>query len=57
MSEKERIKELENHIVGLAQEIERLHETVAYLTKKLFGSSSEKTSTLNLGLMSLFESV
>lgn len=55
MSEKERIKELENHIVGLEQEIERLHETVAYLTQKLFGSRSEKTSALNLGLMSLFD--
>ena len=55
MSETERIKTLENHIVKLEQENHRLHETVAYLTKKLFGRSSEKTSVLNLGELSLFD--
>jgi transposase len=55
MSEATRIETLENHILKLEQEINRLHETVAYLTKKLFGRSSEKTSVLNLGAMSLFD--
>ena len=53
MSETERIEALENHILKLEQENKRLHETVAYLTKKLFGRSSEKTSVLNLGGMSI----
>lgn len=55
MSETERAEALENHIVTLEQEIKRLHETVAYLTKKLFGRSSEKTAVLNLEGISLFD--
>src|SRR5690606_5498026 len=33
----------------------RLQDTVDYLTRKLFGKSSEKTSSLDLGQMSLFD--
>ncbi|CQR74728.1 Transposase IS66 family protein [Sporomusa ovata DSM 2662] len=55
MSEAERIEALENHILKIEQENKHLHETVAYLTKKLFGRRSEKTSVLNLGEMSLFD--
>jgi transposase len=55
MNETERIEVLENHILKLEHENKRLHETVAYLTKKLYGRSSEKTSSLNLGEMSLFD--
>ena len=45
----------ENRIVELEQECKRLHDTVEYLTRKLFGKSSEKTSTLSLGQGSLFD--
>lgn len=53
-----RITELEQdnkRIVALEQENKRLHDTVAYLTRKLFGRSSEKTSALSIGQISLFE--
>jgi hypothetical protein len=39
----------------LEQENKRLHDTVEYLTRKLFGRSSEKTSALALGQISLFD--
>src|SRR5208337_3756808 len=53
-----RITELEQdnkRVPALEQENKRLHDTVAYLTKKLFGKSSEKTSSLSEGQMSLFD--
>jgi hypothetical protein len=53
MSAAEQIKTLENRISELEQENKRLHDTVDYLTRKLFGRSSEKTSALSLGQMSL----
>ena len=54
MSPAEQITTLENRILELEQENKRLHESVAYLTRKLYGRSSEKTSALSLGQMSLF---
>lgn len=51
----EQMATLENRISELEQENKRLHETVAYLTRKLFGKSSEKTSALSLGQESLFD--
>ena len=55
MSVAEQIATLENRINELEQENKRLHDTVVYLTRKLFGRSSEKTSVLSLGGMSLFD--
>ena len=43
---------LENRISELEQENKHLHDTVEYLTRKLFGRSSEKTSALSLGQLS-----
>jgi len=54
MSAAEQVKKLENRIAELEQENKRLHDTVEYLTRKLFGRSTEKTSSLALGQMSLF---
>lgn len=54
MSTSEQISTLKNRISELEQENKNLHETVDYLTRKLFGKSSEKTATLALGQMSLF---
>jgi transposase len=47
------VKQLEEKIESLQQENKNLHESVEYLTHKLFGSSSEKTSAI-LGQVSLF---
>lgn len=55
MNAAEQVKTLENRIAELEQENKRLHDSVEYLTKKLFGRSSEKTSALALGQMSLFD--
>jgi transposase len=55
MSAKDQMKTLENRISELEQENKRLHKTVDYLTRKLFGSSSEKTAALSLGQLSLFD--
>jgi transposase len=55
MSAEDRMISLENRIAELEQENKRLHETVEYLTRKLFGRSSEKTSALSLGQVSLFD--
>jgi len=55
MSAAEQVKKLENRIAELEQENKRLHDTVEYLTRKLFGRSTEKTSSLALGQMSLFD--
>ncbi len=54
MNESEQVSTLQNRVLELEQEVTRLHETIDYLTKKLFGRSSEKTSVLNVGEMSLF---
>ena len=55
MSTSNQIAELENRISELEQENKRLHDTVDYLTRKLFGRSSEKTVVLSLGQTSLFD--
>lgn len=55
MSAAEQVKTLENRIAELEQENKQLHDTVEYLTRKLFGRSSEKTSVLAKGQMSLFD--
>lgn len=56
MAGQEDIRALQNRITELEQENRQLHETVEYLTKKLFGRSSEKTSSLGIeGQMSLFD--
>jgi len=55
MSTNDRIAELENRIAELQQENKRLHDTVDYLTRKLFGRSSEKTAALTSGQFSLFD--
>lgn len=55
MSVKNSASPLEKRITELEDENKRLHETVAYLTRKLYGSSSEKTSALGIeDQMSLF---
>lgn len=54
MSEKQLIIQLENRLNALEMENKQLHETVAFLTKKLYGQSSEKTSVLSKNQMSLF---
>lgn len=54
MSADEKITTLENRISELELENKRLHDTVEYLTRKLFGRSSEKTSAIALGQISLF---
>ncbi|MFA9378188.1 MAG: IS66 family transposase [Lachnotalea sp.] len=52
----EQMNILENRISELEQENKNLHETVAYLTRKLFGTSSEKSIVLGLeGQLSLFD--
>ncbi|WP_201317979.1 IS66 family transposase [Paenibacillus sp. EPM92] len=55
MSAAEQVKVLEKRIGELELENKRLHDTVEYLTRKLFGRSTEKTSSLSLGQMSLFD--
>lgn len=55
MSATQKITALENRISDLEQENKRLHDTVDYLTRKLFGRSSEKTSVLSLGQLSFFD--
>lgn len=54
MSAGEQIKTLENRITELEKENRLLLETVHHLTRKLYGRSSEKTSVLSLGQMSIF---
>jgi transposase len=47
---------LKNRITQLEQENQKLHDTVAYLTKKLFGRSSEKSKALGIeGQLSFFD--
>jgi len=55
MNPTEQIRTLENHISELEQQNKLLQDTVDYLTRKLFGRSSEKTSSLCVGQMSLFD--
>ena len=40
--------QLEKRIIELEDENKRIHETVAYLTRKLYGSRSERTSVLGI---------
>jgi len=51
----DRLEAFEKRITELEAENKRLHDTVAYLTKQLFGKRSEKTSSLSQGLVSLFD--
>jgi len=51
----EREKKLTNKIEQQAHQIQLLTEQVAYLTKKLFGSSSEKSSRIGDGQLSIFD--
>lgn len=53
MYTKNEILELKNRIAQLEQENKTLHETVEFLTHKLFGRSSEKTSVI-VGQINLF---
>jgi transposase len=55
MTVSERMATFEKRITELEQENKRLHNTIEYLTRKLFGKSSEKTAVLSLGQVSLFE--
>lgn len=56
MSKKNQVTELENRIQELEQENRLLQEKVDFLTKKLFGRSTEQTSSLGIeGQMSLFD--
>lgn len=55
MSATGQVKTLENRISELEKENKLLHDTVDYLKRKLFGRSSEKTSVLLAGQMSLFD--
>lgn len=49
------LEAFEKRITELEAENKRLHDTVAYLTKQLFGKRSEKTSSLSQGQVSLFD--
>jgi transposase len=55
MSTTDQIKTLENRISELEMENKRLHDSVDYLTRKLYGNSSEKTAALSLGQLSVFD--
>lgn len=58
MTTKEHNQILMKRVSELEQENRKLHETVTYLTGKLFGSSSEKTSALQIdGQLSLFNEI
>jgi len=58
MNTTEQIKNLELKIKELENENRQLHETVDFLTRKLYGTKSEKTSSLCIeGQMSLFDEV
>ena len=51
-------QEYKNHIKELEQQVRLLKEQVDFLTRKLYGTKSEKTSTLEIeGQMSLFNEV
>lgn len=56
MSTPDQMKLLEQKIKELEEENRHLHETVDFLTRKLYGTKSEKTSVLGIeGQMSLFD--
>ena len=56
MSTKDQVSQLENRIAELEQENLLLQEKVDFLTRKLFGRTTEKTSSLGIeGQMSLFD--
>lgn len=56
MSTKDQVSQLENRIAELEQENLLLQEKVEFLTRKLFGRTTEKTSSLGIeGQMSLFD--
>ncbi len=56
MNQNEYIKQLETTIESLEKQISNLSETVAYLTKKIYGSSSEKTKDNDInGQLNLFD--
>ena len=51
-------QEYKNHIKELEQQVRLLKEQVDFLTRKLYGTKSEKTSTLEIeGQMSLFDEI
>ena len=51
-------QEYKEHIKELEQQIRLLKEQVDFLTRKLYGTKSEKTSTLEIeGQMSLFNEI
>lgn len=51
------IEKLTYRISDLEIENHKLHETVEYLTRKLYGRSSEKTSAIVDGQLSFFDEV
>ena len=56
MSNKDQVTELEDRIAELEKENLLLQEKVAFLTRKLYGRSTEQTSSLGIeGQMSLFD--
>lgn len=56
MGAQNQVVELENRIAKLEQENLRLQEKVTFLTRKLYGRSTERTSALGIeGQMSLFD--
>src|SRR5665647_397218 len=56
MDEAEQITTLQKRILQLEAENKSLHETVEYLSRKLFGRSSEQTSALGIeGQLSYFD--
>jgi len=55
MSADDQMVKFEKRISELEDENKRLHDTVEYLTRKLFGRSSEKTSSISLGQVSIFD--
>ena len=51
-------QEYKNHIKELEQQVRLLKEQVDFLTRKLYGTKSEKASTLEIeGQMSLFNEI
>ncbi|MBU9747236.1 transposase, partial [Lachnospiraceae bacterium ASD3451] len=51
-------QEYQDHIKELEQQIRLLKEQVDFLNRKLYGTKSEKTSTLEIaGQMSLFNEI
>lgn len=57
MSPAEQFQQMENRIGQLEKENQRLQETVQFLTRKLYGRSTEKTTALPVGVeqLSLFD--